>query len=150
VRTGLLVAAIGVVVISALYVVAAVLRATAPGLLDPVATAIGLLPVELGILGSLVAAVVAAARAPAAPVLHGLLAACVPAVPIAMIGEVIESAALCAVNECGSPDFADGWTLLWLLWPRALLVALVLACAAAAVRLSAARIRYRRDRAGRA
>jgi hypothetical protein len=125
--------------VAALYLVAVVVKMTDSDLLNPIRTAVSLLPEEIGVLGTLVAAVLVTARAAAVPMLHGLLAACVPALPITMVGEMIQSVAVCAVNECGSPDFLAAWQLLWLLWPRALLVAFVLAGAMAAARALRAR-----------
>jgi Zn-dependent protease with chaperone function len=138
-RMGLRVAVIGIMAVAALYLVAVVVKMTDSDLLNPIGTAVSLLPEEIGVLGTLVAAVLVTARAAAVPMLHGLLAACVPALPITMVGEMIQSVAVCAVNECGSPDFLAAWQLLWLLWPRALLVAFVLAGAMAAARALRAR-----------
>ncbi|MFG3525063.1 M48 family metalloprotease [Nocardia nova] len=119
-------------VVGGIYILAG-LVASMTAIPAPVQKALSLLPVAASLLSAPVAAVIATAQARALRPLHGILAACVPAVPIATIGEVNEHIVLCAVGSCTPPKLTAVWSMQWVLLPRVLVLALLLALLVSAI-----------------
>ncbi|MFB6439698.1 hypothetical protein ACFCVY_23410 [Streptomyces sp. NPDC056411] len=132
------------------YALAVTVHDLAPDALTPIGQLLNFLPFLLAAVAVVAAALISTARAQELRTLHGLLAACVPGLPVVFGGDLIQSSARCLIGRCTGPDLANSWDLFRWFERWTLPVSLVLSALLAAVLAAVLAFRTGRDRAARA
>ncbi|MEU5210113.1 hypothetical protein [Streptomyces sp. NPDC020742] len=89
------------------YALAVTVHDLAPDALTPIGQLLNFLPFLLAAVAVVAAALISTARAQELRTLHGLLAACVPGLPIVFGGDLIQSSARCLIGRCTGPHLAN-------------------------------------------